>query len=490
MVVESPARVQEVRVRSTNVPIGMKGSRMYGSCRGAHHCVRQRDGNMRIKWAKALIGWVPLLSLMLAGCGGADPSREVSVLRAPPAHAPSEVASAAVVPAFALTPEAAPDTDRRHALALSDHMSVSMLLDWAQGAFPILFPAGTSTEWGVFRGVGYLYRYYPATGNYLGVTLDGAVWAYGPFTGDVVTPFGQMTDYTCLVVPNVCTSSTQGAKIDKVYPRLTNASGRTEYVVEGGNLPGNQGLALSLEGCADPKALVFGSRTQVFSCVLSAQAAQQHVIFRLQPEGPAIGEADLALKETFGLLALLSYTGPVEAPWVKLATDPTWLKSVERTSGVPSWIAHLNLPRSNMQDLRIEYDRAADCEFMSIHFFTDERRRVPSGFVPNMSIHFDGELVTAYSGLEDHGQTPSAMPSGHYELRFSRDAQGTLNWSLTHPDGSRTGGPLESDGLMTSRSHTTEAHEQVWINTWIHGLGQKGCAFQNLRITDRGQVVF
>jgi hypothetical protein len=47
-------------------------------------------------------------------------------------------------------------------------------------------------------------RLYPVTGNVTGVAADGGVWGLGPFTGQVLTSFGRIDDFTCLVAPERC----------------------------------------------------------------------------------------------------------------------------------------------------------------------------------------------------------------------------------------------------------------------------------------------
>ena len=50
---------------------------------------------------------------------------------------------------------------------------VDRVFDWAQNAYPQFFPTAETTG----SALGYLYRYYPATGTYLGVK-DGRVWVH------------------------------------------------------------------------------------------------------------------------------------------------------------------------------------------------------------------------------------------------------------------------------------------------------------------------
>jgi hypothetical protein len=70
---------------------------------------------------------------------------------------------------------------------------------WAQAGYPILF-GGTYVQDSVYLpGYGtFLYRYYYATRNYLGI-LNGYVYVYGPVTGWTVYPVGALNDYSCAI---------------------------------------------------------------------------------------------------------------------------------------------------------------------------------------------------------------------------------------------------------------------------------------------------
>jgi uncharacterized protein (DUF1800 family) len=64
------------------------------------------------------------------------------------------------------------------------------LLDWAELAFPSLFPGPAPTR----LLPPYQYRFYPATGHYLGVA-GGAVYLLGPITAGVLNQVGLLTDF-------------------------------------------------------------------------------------------------------------------------------------------------------------------------------------------------------------------------------------------------------------------------------------------------------
>lgn len=84
----------------------------------------------------------------------------------------------------------------------------TQLFEWAEFTYPDLFPRGPVNETLTSGGVGYVLRHYPSTGNYAGVGLaDNIVYALGAFTGNVITSYGPIESYTCLVLPLSCAGS-------------------------------------------------------------------------------------------------------------------------------------------------------------------------------------------------------------------------------------------------------------------------------------------
>jgi len=113
------------------------------------------------------------ICLLLSACGGgsSEPQAASAPLRGQP------LASAA----FPMAPDA--DT----------------LMSWAESQYPAFFPGprpNTSQS-------PYLYRHYPATGNYLGVAGDD-VFIYGPVSGGAITSVGRLADFACQVYPGSC----------------------------------------------------------------------------------------------------------------------------------------------------------------------------------------------------------------------------------------------------------------------------------------------
>jgi hypothetical protein len=81
-----------------------------------------------------------------------------------------------------------------HHLQSADEYGVEVLLDWAERTYPTLFPGPAATQW----LAPYQYRYYPATGNHLGVS-GGDVYVLGPISQHTIQRVGSVDDFRCLV---------------------------------------------------------------------------------------------------------------------------------------------------------------------------------------------------------------------------------------------------------------------------------------------------
>ena len=113
-----------------------------------------------------------LALLMLCACGGGDLAVEAS--------------SAVKV------------GSRRAALAVRTP-DTTALFDWAEKAYPDFFPGHQEN----LSSEPYVYRYYPQTGNYVGVSGQ-QVYILGPVSGHVLASVGVMTDFGCKVYPQDC----------------------------------------------------------------------------------------------------------------------------------------------------------------------------------------------------------------------------------------------------------------------------------------------
>ena len=71
---------------------------------------------------------------------------------------------------------------------------VEALLDWAERTYPGHFPGQAATQW----MAPYQYRYYPATGNYVGVA-GSDVYVLGPVSQYAIQRVGSVEDFRCAV---------------------------------------------------------------------------------------------------------------------------------------------------------------------------------------------------------------------------------------------------------------------------------------------------
>jgi hypothetical protein len=81
----------------------------------------------------------------------------------------------------------------------ADMPTPTQLMDWAEHAYAQFFPDHQSDQ----SSGPYVYRYYPATGNYLGVA-DGQIYVLGPISASQLLRVGSVADYACGVNPEPC----------------------------------------------------------------------------------------------------------------------------------------------------------------------------------------------------------------------------------------------------------------------------------------------
>jgi uncharacterized protein (DUF1800 family) len=120
----------------------------------------------------------------LAGCGGGEgdsgsmawPAAFAQPETAQPMRQILAAASATAVPSAAPVP------------------SIDELFNWAERAYTGFFPGPQANQF----SAPYTYRFYPATGNYLGVA-DGRVYILGPVSGDVLGDVGALADFASRV---------------------------------------------------------------------------------------------------------------------------------------------------------------------------------------------------------------------------------------------------------------------------------------------------
>ena len=124
------------------------------------------------------------LPLVLAACGGGDMAEMPRALES----ATSPVPASAVLL-----------SDRRKISALTNTTALAAptpdaMMNWAQSYFPNAFPGAQSN----IQAGTLLYRYYPDTGNYLGVS-ESVVYVLGPITGNALVSAGRLEDFAALV---------------------------------------------------------------------------------------------------------------------------------------------------------------------------------------------------------------------------------------------------------------------------------------------------
>lgn len=160
---------------------------------------------------KPAANWSTLLTLaaalVLQACGGADSALEVQ------RQAPTW--TSAMRAAAQASPSSLPGTEgRRASLAARGTISTDQLLDWAERSYPDLFPKGSTTQRLTAGGIAYTVRYYPGTGNYVGVTDDGGVWGYGPSHQQRPAQLRTGVEYTRLVSPGLCDAAPVACKTE------------------------------------------------------------------------------------------------------------------------------------------------------------------------------------------------------------------------------------------------------------------------------------
>ena len=139
---------------------------------------------------------------LLSGCGGAgtDPSSGRALID--PSLAQDN---------FSLLANVAPQMAPKSLLvavpisaSIPSTTDANALFNWAETQYPSLFPSGSSNL--VYNS--YLYRYYPSTQTYLGVSAlgdsSGDVFVMGPISANVLTRVGSLQGFACLVNGGLC----------------------------------------------------------------------------------------------------------------------------------------------------------------------------------------------------------------------------------------------------------------------------------------------
>ena len=173
---------------------------------------------MNSRFATVLAVFV--VAFTLAACGGGGGGGDAPVVVTPPpvvAVVPMQPAKAVVATGLCTPPsdtytsvtnglclvtetgpvrqaaKAAP----RAAQALVPPITANELFDWAQVAFPTVFPAPSTT----ITASGFVYRYYASTNSYVAVADDGGVYVLFASGDNIVKYVAPIADFSCLVKP-------------------------------------------------------------------------------------------------------------------------------------------------------------------------------------------------------------------------------------------------------------------------------------------------
>ena len=227
------------------------------------------------------VGWVGLLAAAVAACGG-DPSPTGAPARGASPQALRSAFSAAVQrhpgsppPSSAPAPALPSDVD--------EETAALQLLDFGERSFPDLFPGRPATG----RYEGYVYRYYPETGVYLGVR-DRQVYVMGGSFGSTPLAVGPLMQF-------MTPSST--ARLDWCRDRDQRHAAHTTLSPATG-----KNIALAIGACNDsisapqwrqtggPTVKLVADKTQAISFVAET-AGQYRFEVRFAHSGEAMTQA-------------------------------------------------------------------------------------------------------------------------------------------------------------------------------------------------------
>lgn len=128
--------------------------------------------------------------------------------------------------------------------------TTSDLMNWAEATYPQFF-RGTQPN---LSAPPYVYRYYPTTGNYIGVA-HGSVYVLGPITGGAVLRVGSLPGFECVALADACrpfrsvlaVGDTATVAIDSTGRLLMLAADSNPLATDGVALPGQRMRVVALE---------------------------------------------------------------------------------------------------------------------------------------------------------------------------------------------------------------------------------------------------
>lgn len=168
-----------------------------------------------------------IVALTVAGCGGGG-SDTTSPTTPPPVidSVPSPVKVATI--AKAITAPNTPDTKFLSTLKASNvqqsgtstlpTLDAEVFMNWVEQAFPQYVPDHQTS----ILETGFVYRYYPKTGNYVAVDDKRHVYVLGPVTGDTLKELGKLENYVCQVFDPWCKNG--GIAVAQLSVTPTNGS--------------------------------------------------------------------------------------------------------------------------------------------------------------------------------------------------------------------------------------------------------------------------
>jgi len=103
-------------------------------------------------------------------------------------------------------------------------------MDWAELAYPHLFPSHRQNE----QLHPYTYRFYPESGNYLGVAGD-TIYVLGPVSGGSLLEVGKLAEFACQVLPAECASADALPRLEAHFASWVARDARGRLLIFGGN---------------------------------------------------------------------------------------------------------------------------------------------------------------------------------------------------------------------------------------------------------------
>jgi len=143
---------------------------------------------------KVLLSTLICTGALLVSCGNSSDLKE-SVAQLLPDPSLAVVNKQLIVATSPVKLQAAGAGDGTNAL------NATNLFDWAETAYPSLFPGHQLNQ----SYQSYTYRYYPTTQNYLGLSND-TVYILGPVSSGTLTSVGVLSDFNCNLNPASCGS--------------------------------------------------------------------------------------------------------------------------------------------------------------------------------------------------------------------------------------------------------------------------------------------